>query len=348
LKNRALEWRASPRPRENKWASLYQLAKAGNFLTIGSDMAKYHIGTAGWSYEDWEGIVYPAPKARGFHPLLYLANYINIVEVNSTFYRPAAPALAVSWLKKVEGHPDFLFSVKLHQVFSHVRKDFSQKDVDDFKAGIELLRVRNRLAALLIQFPWSYANTAANQEYLLRLFRLFAEYPIALEVRHSTWETPGFYDLLRENSVTFCNIDQPVFKNSIGPSAVSTNPDFAYVRLHGRNYENWFREGAGRDDRYDYLYTKDELDGWIERIRNLGTKSGKVYVITNNHYRGQAMANALQIRNMITGEKVDVPELLLEKYPVLREIVRKIRSGQMDLFRKKEGPGKIDDKDGTP
>jgi uncharacterized protein YecE (DUF72 family) len=348
LKNRALEWRASPRPRENKWASLYQLAKAGNFLTIGSDMAKYHIGTAGWSYEDWEGIVYPAPKARGFHPLLYLANYINIVEVNSTFYRPAAPALAVSWLKKVEGHPDFLFSVKLHQVFSHVRKDFSQKDVDDFKAGIELLRVRNRLAALLIQFPWSYANTAANQEYLLRLFRLFAGYPIALEVRHSTWETPGFYDLLRENSVTFCNIDQPVFKNSIGPSAVSTNPDFAYVRLHGRNYENWFREGAGRDDRYDYLYTKDELDGWIERIRNLGTKSGKVYVITNNHYRGQAMANALQIRNMITGEKVDVPELLLEKYPVLREIVRKIRSGQMDLFRKKEGPGKIDDKDGTP
>jgi len=311
-------------------------------------MAKYHIGTAGWSYEDWEGIVYPAPKARGFHPLLYLANYINIVEVNSTLYRPAAPALAVSWLKKVEGHPDFLFSVKLHQVFSHVRKDFSQKDVDDFKAGIELLRVRNRLAALLIQFPWSYANTAANQEYLLRLFRLFAGYPIALEVRHSTWETPGFYDLLRENSVTFCNIDQPVFKNSIGPSAVSTNPDFAYVRLHGRNYENWFREGAGRDDRYDYLYTKDELDGWIERIRNLGTKSGKVYVITNNHYRGQAMANALQIRNMITGEKVDVPELLLEKYPVLREIVRKIRSGQMDLFRKKEGPGKIDDKDGTP
>jgi uncharacterized protein YecE (DUF72 family) len=311
-------------------------------------MAKYHIGTAGWSYEDWEGIVYPPRKGRGFHPLLYLMNFINIVEINSTFYRPATPVLALSWLKKVEGHPDFLFSVKLHQVFTHERTDFSQKDVDEFKAGIELLRVRNRLAALLIQFPWSYANTAANQEYLLRLFRLFPGYPIALEVRHSTWDAPGFYDLLRENGVTFCNIDQPVFKNSIGPSAVSTNPDFAYVRLHGRNYENWFREGAGRDDRYDYLYTKDELDGWIERIKNLGTKSGKVYVITNNHYRGQAMANALQIRNMITGEKVDVPELLLEKYPVLREIVRKIRSGQMDLFRKKEGPGKIDDKDGTP
>jgi len=309
-------------------------------------MAKYYVGTAGWSYEDWEGIVYPMARGRGFHPLLYLGDYINIVEINSTFYRPASPALALSWFRKVEGRPDFLFSVKLHQAFSHGRRDIGQRDADDFKAGIELLRVKQRLAALLIQFPWSYAGTAANTDYLLRLFGLFAGYPLALEVRHSSWDAPGFYDLLRENGVAFCNIDQPVFKNSIGPSAVSTNPDFAYVRLHGRNYENWFREEAGRDARYDYLYAKDELGEWVERIKGLGTKSGKVYVITNNHYRGQAMANALQIRNMITGEKVDVPELLLEKYPVLREIVRKIRSGQMDLFLKKEGPGRPDGKEG--
>jgi uncharacterized protein YecE (DUF72 family) len=300
-------------------------------------MTKYHVGTAGWSYEDWEGVVYPAPRARGFHPLVFLADYINIVEINSTFYRPASPALALSWWRKVEGRPDFLFSVKLHQAFSHGRRDAGEKEADGFKAGIELLRVKGRLAALLIQFPWSYAHTAANENYLLRLFSLFAGYPLAVEVRHSSWDTPGFYDLLRGNGVAYCNIDQPVFKNSIGPSAVSTSPDFAYVRLHGRNYENWFREDAGRDDRYDYLYRKDELEEWVERIKELGKKSSKVYVVTNNHYRGQAMANALQIRNMITGEKVDVPELLLEKYPVLREIVRKIRSGQMDLFLKKDG-----------
>ena len=140
--------------------------------------------------------------------------------------------------------------------------------------------------------------------------------------------------LLGDHRAAFCNIDQPLFEDSIKPSAVSTTPDFAYVRLHGRNYKNWFREDAGRDDRYDYLYAADELEEWITRIKDLGTKSGKVYVITNNHYRGQAMANALQIRNMITGEKVDIPDLLLEKYPVLREIVRAIRAGQMDLFRR--------------
>jgi uncharacterized protein YecE (DUF72 family) len=305
-------------------------------------MAKYYVGTAGWSYEDWDGIVYPLRKARGFHALPYLAGYINIVEVNSTFYRPASPALIRSWLKKIEPWPDFLLSLKLHQAFTHTRAGFTRKDVDDFKAAVDLLRLQDRLAALLIQFPWSYRNTPQNTDYLLRLFGLFAGYPLAVEVRHGSWDTPAFYDALRENRAAFCNIDQPLFDDSIGPSAVSTNPDFAYVRFHGRNYKNWFREDAGRDDRYDYLYGKDELEDWVERIKDVGKKSGKVYIITNNHYRGQAMANALQIRNMITGEKVDVPDLLLEKYPVLREIVRAIQAGQRDLFDEDGKNGKGD------
>src|SRR5512140_216884 len=297
-------------------------------------MAKYYVGTAGWSYEDWDGVVYPIGKGRGFHPLAYLAGFINIVEVNSTFYRPAAPDMVRSWLKKIESRPDFLLSLKLYQAFTHARQGFTQKDVDEVRLAADLVRLQGRLAALLLQFPWSFRNSAENAEYLERLFKLFAGYPLAVEVRHASWATPGFFDLLRARGAAFCNIDQPLFDASIKPSAVSTTPDFAYVRLHGRNSENWFNESAGRDDRYDYLYAADELEGWITRIKELGTRSSKIYVITNNHYRGQAMANALQIRNMITGQKVDVPDLLLEKYPVLREIVRAIRAGQMDLFDK--------------
>ncbi len=303
-------------------------------------MAKYYVGTAGWSYEDWDGIVYPVRKGRGFHALPYLADLINIVEVNSTFYRPADPAMVRSWLKKIEDHPDFLLSLKLYQAFTHAREGFTRKDVDAVKTAADLVRLQGRLAALLVQFPWSFRNSAENVDYLQRLLTLFAGYPLAVEVRHASWDTPAFYGLLGKNQAVFCNIDQPLFDDSIKPSAVSTTPDFAYVRLHGRNSKNWFREDAGRNDRYDYLYAKDELEDWVSRIKELGKNSSKVYVITNNHYRGQAMANALQIRNMITGEKVDVPDLLLEKYPVLREIVRAIRAGQMDLFAKDEGNGK--------
>lgn len=301
-------------------------------------MTRYFIGTAGWSYEDWEGIVYPEKKDRNFHPLKFLAQYINIIEINSTFYRSPAFAISLSWVKKVENYPDFLFSVKLHQIFTHQRKDFSQKDVDDFKLGIEPLRARQRLASLLLQFPWSYANTTANRDYLVGLFKLFSDYPLTLEVRHGSFDDPDFYELLSEHKVCFCNIDQPIFRNSIKPSSISTNPHFSYVRFHGRNYKEWFKEGAGRDERYNYLYSKEELEEWIKRIKDLGQKSDKVFVITNNHYRGQALANALQIKNMVSGEKLDIPYLLLKQYPVLKEIIKKIKSGQLDLFEKNKNP----------
>ena len=295
-------------------------------------MSRYFIGTAGWSYKDWEGVVYPMKKPAGFHSLLFLALYIDVVEINSTFYRPPDVRMSWSWIKRVQGHPHFLFTVKLHQIFTHQRKGFLQKDVDEFKAGIQPLEDHNRLAAILIQFPWSFVRNSVHLDYLVNLFRLFSDYPLALEIRHSSWDDPEFYNLLSEHKVCFCNIDQPVIGNSLKPSAICTNPQLSYVRLHGRNYRSWFKEKAGRDERYNYLYTKDELGEWIERIKQLGKKSDKVVVITNNHYRGQALANALQIKNMITREKLDVPLDLLRQYPVLKEIIKKIKSGQLDLF----------------
>ncbi|HPW17985.1 MAG TPA: DUF72 domain-containing protein [Candidatus Aminicenantes bacterium] len=309
-------------------------------------MAEYFVGTAGWSYEDWEGVVYPAAKPRGFHALSYLPAFIDIVEVNSTFYRPAPPAMVRSWLKRLEGRPGFLLSLKLYQAFTHAREGFGRKDVDDVRRAADLVRLGGRLAALLVQFPWSFRNTPGNRDYLRRLLETLAGYPLAVEVRHAGWDEPSFYGLLEERGAAFCNIDQPVIGESIGPSAVSTTPDFAYVRLHGRNSKNWFREGAGRDDRYDYLYARDELGDWVSRIEQLGRASGKVYIVANNHYRGQAMANALQLRNMLTGEKVDVPEPLLEKYPVLRDIVRAVEAGRRGLFDEGRtgGPG---DRGGT-
>jgi uncharacterized protein YecE (DUF72 family) len=295
-------------------------------------MSKFYIGTAGWSYKDWEGIVYPAQKSRDFHALYFLRQYINIVEINSTFYRPPIMRISLSWVKKVEGFPDFLFAVKLHQVFTHNRKDFSQKEVDEFKLGIDPLVSTGRLAAILLQFPWSFANTISNMNYLIKLFELFSGFPLALEVRHGSWEDARFCELLAEHKVCFVNIDQPLINNSIAPSAIVTHPEFSYVRLHGRNYKDWFRDGAGRDARYNYLYSKGELEDWVERIKNLGKKSAKVFVITNNHYRGQAMANALQIKNMITGDKLEVPNTLLGEYPVLKQLIDDIKRGQLDLF----------------
>jgi len=296
-------------------------------------MARFYIGTAGWSYEDWEGVVYPPDRPRDFHPLAFLALYFNVVEVNSTFYRPVTSQVALAWVRRVAGFPEFLFTVKVHQSFTHEQQPLTLKRIDDFTRGVVPLKESGRLAALLLQFPWSFARTPENQNYLLRLFDGFAGWPLALEVRHISWDTPEFYGLLAERRVAFCNIDQPLSRQSIAPGAAATSPDFSYVRLHGRNAKDWFRKEAGRDDRYNYLYAKNELEEWVERIKSLGKKSAKVFVITNNHYRGQAVANALQIRNLLTGEKLEIPHLLLKKFPVLQDIVKQIQSGQLDLFK---------------
>jgi len=296
----------------------------------------FFIGTAGWSYKDWEGIVYPVKKGAGFHALVFLAQYIDVVEINSTFYRPPALRMSWSWIKRVDEFPAFLFTVKMHQVFTHQRKGFSQRDINEFKNGIEPLKAHNRLAAILIQFPWSFARNSTNIAYLIGLFKAFGDFPLALEIRHGSWDYPELYDLLSEHKVSFCNIDQPLIGKSIKPTAICTNPELSYVRLHGRNYKSWFNEKAGRDERYNYLYSKNELEEWITRIKDLGKKSKKVIVITNNHYRGQALANALQIKNIVTQEKLDIPLDLLELYPNLKEIVKQIRSGQLGLFEKED------------
>ncbi len=303
-------------------------------------MKRIWVGTAGWSYDDWAGIVYPEPRGPGFHPLPFLARCIDIVEINSTFYRPATEAMAASWVRKVDGFPDFLFAVKVHRSFTHERVA-APSEAAAFLRAIGPLIAARRLAALLLQFPWSFVRSVENEAYLEALFRLFTGQPLALEIRHSSWNDQSFFEFLRDRRVAFCNIDQPVIGKSIGPTAVFTRPDFSYIRLHGRNAQNWFKEGAGRDARYDYLYAKDELGDWVRRIRDLAGSSDRVYVITNNHYRGQALANALQIKNMVSGEKLEVPAGLLKQYPLLEEIVKRIRAGQFNLFdESSDGPSK--------
>ena len=270
------------------------------------------VGPAGWSYPDWEGIVYPADKPRGFDPLQYLARFFDTIEINSTFYRPARPDVARRWARRVAENEHFKFTAKLWQRFTHQRDAaWSSDEVDLAREGLDALADEGRLGAVLIQFPWSFKAVEASQEWLADVLGAFADYPLVVEVRHASWNQPRFYEWLAERGSGFVNIDQPLFGRSIEPSSRATGR-VGYVRLHGRNYEDWFREGAGRDARYDYLYDRGELESWVERTREL-ERSGyveDVYVVTNNHFRGQAPANALMMAGMISGEPRKAPASL--------------------------------------
>ena len=287
------------------------------------------VGTAGWSYRDWKGAVYPVSPGKNFGELSYLARYFDVIEINSTFYRPPAPRTSANWARHVSLNPEFKFTLKLWQKFTHQREGLSEEDVLTFKAGIDPLAEAGLLGCILFQFPWSFKNRPENRRYLEELMKIFHEYPRALEIRHASWDSEEVYRFLEGEGLGFCNIDQPLFRGSIGPSQRYTAAA-GYVRLHGQNHKEWFREGAGRDERYNYLYSKKELASWVKKIISISLKARETFVIANNHFRGQAACNALQLKSMLTSGKVLVPAPLLNTFPELKELAEEDRGEPQD------------------
>jgi len=304
-------------------------------------MPEIRIGTAGWSYKDWEGIVYPAQIKREQHPVEYMAQFFDTIEINNSFYGHIKPEIGKLWCRKARAvNPHFLFTAKLHKSFTHspiatiestsaatIRSN--PEDEKFAREGLDALASENMLGAVLAQFPISFKNTNENREYLDSVLARLRHYPTVVEVRHSSWNNEGTLRYFAGKGVAFCNIDQPVIGKSIAPTEHVTAP-VSYVRLHGRNYAEWFNdrepeEGSGterRDARYNYLYTADELRGWKENIQRIAQKSRTTFVVTNNHFQGKAAVNALQLKHMVTGKAVKVPEILMKHYWELESIAQ--------------------------
>ncbi|MFL6277139.1 MAG: DUF72 domain-containing protein [Blastocatellia bacterium] len=282
--------------------------------------AKIRVGPAGWSYDDWRGIVYPEGAGAKFDQLAYIAGFFDTIEINSSFYRPPTSVMGRSWVRRTAHNADFKFTAKLYKMFTHERGKATERDEHAFRAGIEPLSSAGKLGGLLMQFPWSFKNNDADSDYLFGLMDRFKDYPLIVEVRHGSWNTPEIYEALEERQVGFCNIDQPLFGRSIKPSAQTTSR-IGYVRLHGRNYENWFAENKSPADRYDYLYSPEELAPWIDNIKNVARHTRETYVITNNHFRGKGIVNALEIKSALEGAKVQGPASLAAEYPRIKDAV---------------------------
>jgi uncharacterized protein YecE (DUF72 family) len=314
------------------------------------------IGPAGWAYQDWAGIVYPAPRPRGFDPPAYLAQFFDTIEINSSFYHPFTARQAQNFVARVAANSHFLFTAKLWQRFTH-DPGATVADEREVRAGFDALMSAGKLGAVLVQFPFAFHRTSPNVAHLAALLRRFSAYPLVVEFRHASWNAPDTFALLREWRAGFCNIDQPVIGRSLAPSARVTS-DIGYVRLHGRRYDTWFasvknpappkasargelrdprnadaRPRSERDffpqneglaipafERYNYLYSEEELRPWVARIQDVRAQAKSTYVVTNNHYLGKGVVNALQLISILKGAKIVIPEQLREPYPLLNKI----------------------------
>jgi uncharacterized protein YecE (DUF72 family) len=274
-----------------------------------------YIGIAGWSYPDWKGIVYTSSK---IDQLAYVSKFVDCLEINSTFYRPPFEKTTKSWLQKTSKRPDFFFTAKLHRSFTHEGK-IDAEIIRHFHKGFEPFLEAGKLRHLLIQFRYDFDDTNRNRQHLTEIVKSFSEaFNLAVEVRHKSWQMPDALDFLGQLGVTVCNLDYPTTWNSFDMQQCTVGKN-GYFRMHGRNAEKWFSK-AGRDETYDYYYNEDELTQIKQRVDELAKAFKTLTVITNNHYKGAELANALELKALITGQKQPVPEGLLRAYPNLTRI----------------------------
>jgi uncharacterized protein YecE (DUF72 family) len=291
-------------------------------------------------------VFYPRARSKGFDELSYYAEHFDTVEVNSTFYGQPRANVSRAWVERTPA--GFEFSVKLYQKFTHpemfktrlrgpgvgqphnpapVPRDTflddlakpNRADLDEFRAGIEPLASAGRLGSLLAQFPPSFKDSETSREYLNGLLRAFADYPVAVELRHRSWsdrigETLA---LLNDSGAAWVQIDEPKFRFSIRQNFLPNVRGFYYMRLHGRNAEKWWRHDKS-EDRYDYLYSSDELKEFSETADAARALVKKLYLYTNNHFSAKSVANAVMIKKQL-GEPIDgeYPDEFVERYPEL-------------------------------
>ena len=284
-----------------------------------------YIGIAGWSYPDWKDIIYTQPK---MDQLEYVSRFVDCIEINNTFYRPPLERNCRSWLERTKANKDFFFTAKLSREFTHEGK-IDRDLVKQYHEGFAPMLEAGKLKHLLVQFKYDFANTGGNREHLSRIVGKFRKtFRLTVEVRHRSWQDEEGLKFLEGLGINVCNLDYPTARNSFDMQYCMVGMD-GYFRLHGRNVDAWFDKSAGRDETYDYYYRKEELGQMRKRIDRLADRLETLTVIANNHYRGAELANAIELKALLSGHKQLVPEGLLKFYKNLTEIALSGTEGEL-------------------
>ncbi len=314
-------------------------------------MGEVRVGTSGWNYPSgkgtWNGLFYPKTRSKKagtdqFDELRFYAEHFDTVEVNTTFYGQPRPDVTRGWAQRVPAAFDF--SLKLYQKFTHPKMfreaalktaprsegalldllaQATQSDIDEFRAGIDPLASAGKMGALLAQFPPSFKDTPQARDYLAQLLRAFADYPVAVELRHRGWSDAigDTLALLNAFGAAWVQIDEPKFRFSIRQNYLPNVRSFYYMRLHGRNAAQWWTHDKS-EDRYNYLYTAAELQEFSETAGAARELVKKSYLYTNNHFSSKSVVNAVMLKAQL-GQSIEgeYPEALVEKYPELASLV---------------------------
>jgi uncharacterized protein YecE (DUF72 family) len=253
------------------------------------------VGTAGFSYSDWKGNFYPRDMKQSAMLEEY-ARHFPLVEINSTYYAIGEPGMFDAMARRTPAW--FLFNVKANREMTHEPVE-GTKAFDEFRRAIRPLEDHGKLGCVLAQFPWGFKRTGQNARYLEKLAAGLEGVDTVVEFRNAGWEADETLDLLSALGLGYCCVDEPRLEGLPSPRVAMTSR-IAYLRLHGRNAANWWARDREPWERYDYLYSEQELAQWLPGVEKMSENSDRVYVIFNNHYKGQAPTNARTFERMLT------------------------------------------------
>ena len=256
-------------------------------------MTEVFIGTSGYYYPDWVGPFYP-PGTEKDRFLEFYSRSFPFCELNFSYYQMPLRSRLLSMMQQT---PDgFQFAVKAHKSITHERGPESSAQAEEFYHAVHPMMDENRLAAVLLQFPYSFHYTTENRKYLAEILKPLEELPLCVEFRNREWMLERVYEGFRERNICFVQTDNPELDNLPLPTDITT-AETGYIRFHGRNSENWWT--GDNTSRYDYLYSGHEMQSWLCRIEDIAGKVKRLLIAFNNHHKGKAVQNAAEIYNLI-------------------------------------------------
>lgn len=277
-------------------------------MSGGEQAGLIRVGTAAWAdHEDF----YP-PGVRGTERIAYYARYFSVVEVNASYYALLPQRNYAIWAEKTPD--DFVFNVKaLGQLTGHVRDEPATTEAfDAFRASYEPLREAGKLGAVLFQFPPWFDNNDQNRQQIAWCAEMMADDPLLVEFRNKTWLTDDSkdetLDLLRSLRLSYVTVDAPQVGTGTAPLVPAvTRPELAYLRMHGRNEETWYKRAKTTGERFNYHYNDEELEELAKIARQLAERALEVHVVFNNNMANYAVDNARSMMNLLGLQSPDEP-----------------------------------------
>ncbi|MBI9101163.1 MAG: DUF72 domain-containing protein [Spirochaetales bacterium] len=264
-------------------------------------MKNIFIATSGYSYKDWKGVFYPKELSAGKY-LAYYSKFFPFTELNFSYYKQPEERQSLKFLEETD--KKFLFSIKAHQSLTHQPTATWKEDVKIFSGGIAPLSDANRLASVILQFPFSFKYTKENRIYLSNLCKNLSiensnRIPLSIEFRNREWDKPSVISGMKEIGAGWIVSDNPELKG-LPKGEMKWTSETAYLRFHGRNRENWWQ--GDNVSRYDYRYSTEELTEAAEAIKKMSGKVKRMFIAFNNHHKGQAVENALELKDLVESE----------------------------------------------